>query len=330
MKTLRRLTWLLIGVVATVGVASAAPFQQTAGQFGAEVVAVQTDILVLDGDGRPVAGLTRNDFEIYEDGVKQEIDGLDLIEAGAADGVTNVTRRRFVLIVNRLGARPLVLARAKRALEVFVNEFLAEGDEAMVIEIEYSTTVVQTFTDSKELTIRAIRDITPLNVSTFQHTATRQIYDSLEKLGQLLEALPGRKVVIFLSSEPNLIREGIFYIRRTVNALNQSNTTLYSLDLDLLHRPFLHAVDASGLSGLATGTGGRYFFTQSRFSFVPAVRNIGEENRRYYLLTYTPTNHTHEGNYRQIEIRVKRPGFKVKARPGYFAPVASEVIIADR
>ncbi len=74
MKTLRRLTWLLIGVVATVGVASAAPFQQTAGQFEAEVVAVETDILVLDGDGRPVAGLTSNDFEIYEDGVKQEID----------------------------------------------------------------------------------------------------------------------------------------------------------------------------------------------------------------------------------------------------------------
>ncbi len=73
MKTLRRWTWLLIGVVATVGVASAAPFQ-TARQFGAEVVAVQTDVLVLDGDGRPVAGLTRSDFEIYEDGVKQEID----------------------------------------------------------------------------------------------------------------------------------------------------------------------------------------------------------------------------------------------------------------
>ena len=129
---------------------------------------------------------------------------------------------------------------------------------------------------------------------------------------------------------PNLIREGIFYIRRTVNALNQSNTTLYSLDLDLLHRPFLQAVDASGLSGLATGTGGRYFFTQSRFGFVPAVRTIGEENRRYYLLTYTPTTHAHEGKYRQIEIRVKRPGFEVKARPGYFAPAASEVIIADR
>ncbi len=330
MTTFRRLTLLLIATVATFGVASATPLQQKARQFGAEVAAVQTDVLVLDEAGRPVVGLTRDDFEIYEDGVKQQIDSLDLIEGGPSDGVTNVAPRRFVFVVNRLRARFVALAHAKESLKIFVNEFLAEGDEAMVIEIEYSTTVLQEFTDSKALIVEAIDTITPLSVDTFQRAAVRQIYDSLQKLGQKLQALPGRKVVIFLSSEPNLIREGQHYITNTVNALNQSKTTLYSIDLEAFHRSTFRLVPGSGLSGLANGTGGRYFFTQSRFSFVPAVRYVGKENRSYYLLTYTPNNHAHEGEYRHLEVRVRQRGFDVKARPGYFAGVANEVVLDDR
>ena len=97
MTRLRRLTLLLIAIVATFGVASATPLQQEAREFAAEVAAVQTDVLILDETGRPVVGLTRDDFDIYEDGVKQQIDSVDLIEAMPAAGASNVAQRRFTL-----------------------------------------------------------------------------------------------------------------------------------------------------------------------------------------------------------------------------------------
>ena len=332
MRTLRRLTWLLIAIVATYGLTTSA-FAQEARQFEAEVMAHQTDVFVLDSNGRPVGALTLDDFELYEDGVRQDIDSVELIEAGGGAAAMNATPRRFVFVVNRVNARFSALAAAKQALEVFVSEEMAEGDEAMVVELAYSTRVLQQFSASKAETLETIRGIVPLRIDYFSTFAARQLYFSLEELGRSLESIPGRKAVILMSYEPNRGRErfsGLFYVDDTVDALNQANATVYSINLDVLHRFFVGGGrDLGGLSPIATETGGRYFFFQSQISFVPIVREIARQNRSYYLLTYTPSNADHDGKYRNLEVRVKRTGLEVKTRPGYFAPVADEVVAAD-
>ncbi len=137
-----------------------------------------------------------------------------------------------------------------------------------------------------------------------------------------------------MSYEPNRGSErlsGFSYLDKTVAALNQSNTTVYSINLDVHNRFFVPlGADFGGLSPLATETGGRYFFFQSQISFLPIVREIGRQNRSYYLLTYTPSNPDHDGNYRSLEVRVKRTGVEVKTRPGYFAPTANNMTVSDR
>jgi hypothetical protein len=63
--------------------------------------------------------------------------------------------------------------------------------------------------------------------------------------------------------------------------------------------------------------------------FEPAVNRIGNENKRYYLLTYTPKNTDLDGKYRRIDVRVKRPDVTVRARRGYFANEETRAVVAE-
>lgn len=184
---------------------------------------------------------------------------------------------RYVFVINRLDARPVALARMRDALEVFSRDALRPQDQVMIVEIGYSSRTLQEFTDSRETTLETIRNLTPLPVGVYQREATRLLYASLRDLAAVLEGLPGRKAVILASTEPNVVRFGVHYVRDTVEALKRANASVYSVDLDIFRRPFGRTVARSGLSGLALDTGGRYFFTAGRVGFLPSLLAIPQE-----------------------------------------------------
>ncbi|MEO7271241.1 MAG: VWA domain-containing protein, partial [Vicinamibacterales bacterium] len=71
------------------------------------------------------------------------------------------------------------------------------------------------------------------------------------------------------------------------------------------------------LTSLAADTGGRAFTDTNDFG--EAFARVQSDMSAYYLLAYSTTNPTHDGRYRRIEVRVKRSGFKVESRSGYYA-----------
>jgi hypothetical protein len=130
----------------------------------------------------------------------------------------------------------------------------------------------------------------------------------------------------------------------TVAAANQSNVSLYTMDTrGLMALPpggDATAASPSGsaiyrdaavtsqissmhssretLASLAQDTGGRTFYDTNDFG--EAFQEIQSENSSYYLLGYNPTNTRSDGRFRKIRVEVTRPGMKVDARPGYYAP----------
>jgi hypothetical protein len=72
------------------------------------------------------------------------------------------------------------------------------------------------------------------------------------------------------------------------------------------------------LASLAQDTGGRTFYDTNDFG--EAFQEIQSENSSYYLLGYNPSNTRSDGRFRKIRVEVTRPGMKVEARPGYYAP----------
>jgi VWFA-related protein len=157
-------------------------------------------------------------------------------------------------------------------------------------------------------------------------------------------------------SAPRLLRDTL---KTFVDAANRANVTLYALDPSVFTQGGDDLVDiASGPPGnsftdkddreisrfgklrddveaaqdnlrtLATETGG-FAATGSPKNILGAFDRIREENSRYYILGYYPTNAKRDGKYRQIALRVKRPGVEVVARKGYVAPKNQKVDAAS-
>ena len=317
--------------------------QEQTPTFRTGVSSVLVDTLALDSDGNPIPDLSVDDFEIYEDDVRQTIATFDVTdwtsyvaartsdEPGAPSPGTSVNTypRRFVFIFNRQGAEFGWLARAKRALNEFVVDSIADGDEVMVIEVGMSTKVTQQFRASKEDALKSIRKLS-LMVSPYPMSPDRAagfLYRNLETLGKDLAEIPGRKVIVLLSNElPTFTGPGSrrsnesFSLQEAVESLNQANASVYTIDLrGARGRPTL----AGGLSPLATQTGGRYF--PNAVSFATPLRRIGRENQRYYLMSYVPTNSEADGTYRRIDVRTSKPDVELIARQGYFARALTTV-----
>jgi VWFA-related protein len=301
--------------------------------FRAGVSAVLVDVVALDSEGRPLTGLRAEDFQVFEDGVPQTIATFDVTDwtsyvgertSGATrDDRVNTYPRRFIFILNRQGAEFEYLNRAKRDLGSFIVESMAEGDEAMVIDVGYSLKVVQSFRAGKAGTLETVRKLSQMKIDYPMgiDRAAQQIYRDLESLGQSLLSIPGRKIVILFSNELMTFSppggrgvDNSFSLKVAVESLNQANTSVYTFDIR-----GAEAINtfADGLSPLATETGGRYF--RNNPTFIPALRRIGSENQRYYLLSYVSTNPEADGSYRKIQVKVAREGATVIARPGYYA-----------
>ena len=325
-------------------------------RFRAEVAAVLVDVLVLDEAGRPVAGLNQKDFHVLEDEVLQQIQNFEVIDwssyvgrtapqgeptASEPGAVLNAFPRRFIFIINRQNARTRFIRRAKIALESFVVESMADEDEALVLDMGLTTKVLQQFKDSKQETIQTIKKISLLEADLYRGTGsdigTRNVYDTLESLGQGLGQFPGRKIVIFMSPELGQTQNLIRWLEDTVDAFNQSNTTIYSIDIngvggfgpasDATPISSTEAFGIGGLFPLANETGGRYYYNLNTFE--PVLRRIGIENSRYYQFTYTSTNTDYDGKYRSIQVKVDRPNVQVVARRGYFAKKAAAPLEAE-
>lgn len=69
---------------------------------------------------------------------------------------------------------------------------------------------------------------------------------------------------------------------------------------------------------LADETGG--FAVVNRNDFATSFDRIVQESSSYYVLGYYPSNERRDGRFRKIEVRLTRPGLRVRARKGYVAP----------
>ena len=182
-----------------------------------------------------------------------------------------------------------------------------------------------------------------------------------------MRALPGRKSIVFFSEGlaiPPNVQERFLSV---IAAANRANVSIYPMDAMGLRtdssisqtrdemmsaartrlnrnpmRETNQAMSAAmernedllrmdphaGLGQLAEETGG--FLIANTNDLRAGFERIETDMRNYYLLTYVPSNDEFDGTFREIQVKVKRPGLNVHSRRGYFAvretsglPVAS-------
>ena len=188
-------------------------------------------------------------------------------------------------------------------------------------------------------------------------TNMKRGHDSLDGLNAVvsgLSQLPGRKTIIYFSEELSLragqATDGLVHrFNLLIDRANAANVAVYPIDAMGLRvhsqqtmngneiqnraRAMLNGPDGGGIGHtneileagstshvfgrLAKETGG--FVIESTNDLAAGFRRIDADRRFHYLLTYTPRNTEFSGEYRKIEVRVKRRNAVVRARSGYRA-----------
>jgi VWFA-related protein len=170
----------LVGaLIVTVLLAQDAPTQQPAGDqpavtFKVEVNYVEVDAAVFDRQGQPVAGLKREDFEIFEDGVRQDvstftqvdipierpepipIQAKSVIEPDVVSNARPFDGRLYVIILDDKQTQSFRAPLVKRAASQFVSQYMAANDLAAVLSTSGQSGSTQEFTSNKRLLLRAI------------------------------------------------------------------------------------------------------------------------------------------------------------------------------
>jgi VWFA-related protein len=220
----------LCAVLAGGLVGAQAPAPQERPTFRVEARAIEVDAFVTDRDGAFVRGLTKEDFELLEDGQPQEISAFTLVdvpiqppaveargqkaEAPAVDSdvVTNATEGRiYVMLLDSPGlpihpsAHVSLEQRfryAQREARRFVDEFLGPNDLMAVVHVQESRSDAQSFTRNKAMLRASIDRMTPDMAFVSPSSAIcdlpklRNTYEVIQAVSERLGAVTGRRKAI--------------------------------------------------------------------------------------------------------------------------------------
>ncbi len=176
----RMFCFLLLSLCSAVllkGSGQAPQEKPAAAQIRVHTGEVVVDVSVTDGDGKPVRGLTQSDFEVYEDGVKQQIASFRFIapttsEPGplsaqnpaktAAPSELSAETPEYPhlisLVFDKVNASGPEASRAANAARFYVEKSLHKNDQAAVFRIGMGVHIYQRFTSDRASLIKAIQE----------------------------------------------------------------------------------------------------------------------------------------------------------------------------
>jgi Ca-activated chloride channel family protein len=277
-------------VVTALAIVAGASLVAAGRQFASQVNLVEVYATITDAKGAVVTNLTREDFEVLEDGARQDIATFTAGEFPLA--VALAIDHSFSMGQERLAA-------AKSAARLFLGA-LRDTDQAMVIGIGSEIETLSPLSTNRAAHFAAVERIRSWG-STSLHDAV------IESIGTIQPAT-GRRALLLLSDGDDK------YSRATAaDALGRargSDVLIYPIALGN-RRPPLFAE-------LAALTGGRSAHLRDVRALPQTLREIAQELRHQYLIGYTPKRPLEDkGDWRAITVRVKKPGLEVRARDGY-------------
>jgi len=260
---------------------------------------VDLSVTVTDREGRPLPGLTRDDFEVEEEGRRQRV-----LSAGPD------ARPLSVAVVLDVSSSTAPLWDGLREAAPLFAGSLGPGDAAKVIAFSGRSCVVQEFTrDPGEMTASMAR--------SRRWGGGTSLYDTLAATGvELAWERGGRQAVILLTDGiDTLSRIDVPRVRRYLRRTEVSVETL------LLRTAGSSSVPGSSgferdIEALSHETGGSVRVVSGNGGIAEAFRHLGEELRSRYLVVYHADRPAQPGAWRSIAVRSRRPGALVRSRAG--------------
>ena len=290
-------------------------------------IGIAVDQVFLSVNARSLAGgfvrdLRQDQFQVYEDGVKQRIVNFS----------SETVPVQVVLLVDISGSTRDSLPVIRRAALSFAKS-LGKEDRIAVI----------TFNDAPRLILNWTNDLTKienalLSVWAKGHTVLNDaLYVTCD---DLLKEVAGKKAIILLTDgvdtgsmvsyqevvDLGIRSEAIVYV---VSKLNEYWGMAIAARMEFAARSQIVPRQLTDdfilevrrfLQKLADQTGGRVLNSQAFSSLIDVYAQVAEELKNQYYVSYVPSNRLRDGIWRNISVRVINPSTVVGTRPGYYAP----------
>lgn len=299
----RPLAWIVAAALAGGGVVLA---QQQVFRTGVEVVSLS--VTVTDPSNAFLTDLTREEFEVFEDGVRQEITFF----------TRSHTPISLALLLDTSASMDDKIATAQEAAVGFARRLRSE-DNAMVVDFDSRVTVLQTFTNDVNALERSIRSTTP-DGSTALFNAVYIALNELKKTRATSLDDVRRQAIVVLSDGEDT--SSLLPFEEVLELAKRSETSIYAIGVrskePLQPRGFREAEFV--LRQLARETGGRAFFPGSAAELPAIYTVIAEELASQYTMGYTSKNARRDGAWRRIVVRALRPNALARTKQGYYAP----------
>jgi VWFA-related protein len=263
---------------------------------------------VSDKRGALVTDLRKEDFEIRENGRKQEIRYF------ARDTDLPLT---IAMLMDVSGSVREALDAEREAAGRFFDVVLRPTDHALLLGFSSTLVLWQDFTSSIPRLHNALAQLHAIPFRGLppdgQPMPGTLLYDAVyQTAGGKLKRVPGRKAMLIISD--GLDNGSRMHLEEALEAVQETNTIVYGICYD---QKFF---GCEYLKGLAEPTGGRMFDAgKKRKSLGEIYQTIEDELRSQYAIGYVPINQEHDGKFRKLDVKVDTPGLKVSARRGYYA-----------
>ncbi len=314
---------------------------------------VSIPVSVLDRDGKYVPNLTKRDFQLFEDGIEQEISDFGPVEVPF----------HVVLMIDTSRSTAFKLEDIHEAAIAFVEQLRPE-DRVMVISFDDKIYIDSEFTSDRARLRRAI-----LGTRTGGGT---KLYDAVDLvISERLERVDGRKAIVLFTDGVDSTSK-FARATTTLDQVEESGVLVYPIRYSTAETlggirgggngrqgpviitpwpippiqvprgrgrgwPLVSPVQqwpqrpprGAGqeeyrrgeqyLQDLADRSGARMYQADSLQNLDSAFSQIADELRHQYALSYYPTNSARDGSYRRVRVRVTRTSLVVRSRAGYRA-----------
>lgn len=291
-----------------------------------DVTLVRVPFVAVDGNGKPIHDIGREELMLMEDGSPQEIKYL---------WTESDLPLTVGLVIDISSSQQGLVGKHREAVERFINRMMGPADHALLATVDEQPRLLVDLTASPakllggaEL-VRQQRHAGELFGEPCQHPARSDcagtaIWDGVFHVARsILLRATGRKALVLLSDGLDL-NSSVHGLSSAIEASQSAGVTVYTIKY--LSAPYLAisppllvvALRGRGMERIATQTGGLAFKNPKDLDKV--YGQIEEDLRSQYVLAYRPKGAPVSGAWHRLEIQTTRAGVKVRAQTGYRVP----------
>jgi Ca-activated chloride channel family protein len=307
--------------------------QDTEDVISTDTALVQLNIGVVDKQGRPITSLSKNDFAVYEDGVKQTIQRFEPVEAPFS----------LVLMLDMSGSTINFRQQLKLASQRFLDA-LAPEDRVAVVQFDAKVKPLTSFSTDRNKTAYAI-SIADGKGETHLYEALRYALRELDKEGKRRKAIvvltdgldsdmriKDRRTVANAQTDQEALTavnsQGIGDLNQILSVADRQGVSIFPLALPSgdpkrlpIQDPHITGIYAAArlrLQSLSDRTGGRLTEIDGLQHMAQLYREVAASIRTLYTIAYQANGERVRGKWHDIKIEVPNQELTARTKPGYF------------